>query len=163
MSGPCNYDEAWGGLITSNRVPVIKKKINAPAKFNMAIDKSDTFKKRPDKSDIECSEFLLHFITCKHCQYKIKELSNTYMSSNVQSSSSSYDTQEANFKSNNVAGSFYQKIGLPFAEQAHSRTARNTTELNYLTNGEEKLNETLLYILIGLMIGYILSQILSKR
>lgn len=161
MSGPCNYDEAWGGLITSNRVPVIKKKMNAPPKFNIPIDKSDTVKKRPDKSDnIACSEFLLHFITCKHCQYKIKELSNTYM---FPSSSSSYDTQEVNFNSNSGAGSFYPKIGFPFAEQTHSRTPRNSTELNYISNGEEKLNETLLYILIGLMIGYILSQIISKR
>jgi hypothetical protein len=155
MSSPCNFDEAWGGLITSNRVPVslVKKKNMPNQKFSVPPEKADAPKKKVvDKNDIECSEFLLHFMTCKHCQYKIKELSNTYMSTN-----------QTNGPMHNFSEYYY-----PFRENQpqplQTRAGSIGGAANFLSLGaDDKVNETFIYIMIGLMIGYILSQIISKK
>jgi hypothetical protein len=175
MSSPCNYEEAWGSL-TSNKIPIFKKKIvnapksNPPNIFN--INK---------KSEIECSDFLLHFITCKHCQQKIKELSNSFSHENS-TNKNTHENQHMQFQEqmqfNKQQHQQHQQMHNPHLKKGKGTHLSN----NYLSEHEvdnyreykqipsfidlninDKMNETLLYILIGLMVGYILSQILSKK
>lgn len=179
MSSPCNYEEAWGSL-TSNKIPIFKKKIvNAPKSNSPNIFNTNK------KSEIECSDFLLHFITCKHCQQKIKELSNSFSHENS-TNKNTHENQHMQFQEQLLFNKQHHQHQqqLQQMHNPHLKKGNNLSKHNYLPEHEvdnyreynskqipsfidlninDKMNETLLYILIGLMVGYILSQILSKK
>jgi hypothetical protein len=163
MMQPCNYNEAWGLLTTSGKNP--KKIVLSEGKYDQSKVSPNNFKsfsscknqelnyniipdaidKKNDRPSMDCSQCLIHLMTCRYCQSKIQEFSRVCQSFSPSNNSLNYEPT------------------IPFFSGQNSNENDIMKSFRNINNNNNKNNEILLYILIGLLFGYIISQILSKK
>lgn len=171
---PCNYDEAWGLLVTSKNSPQKNKpdynyqgpgnnnnsailnksqQINSPKSIistPVHINEKQEYTENIDK----CHECLLYVITSPYCMNKLKELSNIF-------NKNSQETLTNNKKVETVSD---MNLNLNYIQQFKNESFKfieNTLESIYLKNN--KMNEIILYAIIGIIIGYLFSQYVMNK
>ncbi len=155
MMRPCNYNEAWGLLVSSKNTPKEKPDHNYNVKTNVVIPKTTvspslTAQSLDNNENIEkCNECLLYVITSPYCMSKLKELSNIFSQNNSEK-----------HNSNKVEYPYENNYIQQFKNET-SKFIEKTLESIYLKNN--KMNEILLYAIIGIILGYLISQYMSRK
>lgn len=180
---PCSYNEAWGSIITSHKSrqghtspPRAKKQ------HSVQIPETDghswIYAKKDSRDNIEsqsvdCSACLLHFISCPSCQSKLKQFSKVYMSgeqsySNINDQSVS-PLQNSSLPPNSpLTGT--SEAGSGSSGFDHSRYTYDYSPFGFSLSPDknqyrymDSANNLYMYILIGIILGYIICQMLTKR
>lgn len=155
---PCNYNEAWGLLVSSKNTPKEKPEFNN-IKENISKKRnvSELVQPQENKEYVnttenidKCNECLLYVITSPYCMSKLKELSNIFNKNNS-------ETQSLSKKIENT----YELNYIQQFKNETSKFIEKTLESIYLKNN--KINEVLLYAMIGIILGYIISQYMNKK
>ncbi len=155
---PCNYNEAWGLLVSSKNTPKEKPDHDYNVKTNVVVPKTTTSHSSPslnvqsldNKENIEkCNECLLYVITSPYCMSKLKELSNIFSQNNS-------EKHNINKVENPYEHNYIQQF-----KNETSKFVEKTLESIYLKNN--KMNEILLYAILGIILGYLISQYMNKK
>ncbi len=203
---PCNYNEAWGLTITSNKLSSsrppfqqrnnqntedkfsinsnhfrtksqhVDENSNSPPKISPISSLSPNHRRNVEKnihtsSTNDCSSCLLHLLTCTYCQSKLKEFSKFYSSDSHHLDNLDTERQHNSFLKFSPSNSPFIPIPPPSPIHPSYNLMNNTqppqtTSLQNSDHSESldyKFNENIFYIMIGLMIGYIICKLISKK
>lgn len=180
MMRPCSYNEAWGSTITSHKSrhsqesPGKSRRAQITAAENehqkwMGLRRKSQGGMNTDSHD--CSTCLLHIISCPMCQAKLQQLSKLYLGANHEKahervpnmlhpyhlSGLSNDNGSNNAIENrdHVDRQRYSYECSPFLQSF----SPEKSDPRYI----DSVNNLYMYILIGIILGYIISQMISKK
>lgn len=177
MMRPCSYSEAWGSIITSHkRTPksstrryrdfvssnTTNRNYHRGNNDNDNDDHNDDHNDDKMSKNNECERCLLHIMSCPSCQAKLRQLSKLYIGD---SDAESLVTRDSHVQyPSSVCHSNIVKEPDATIDPLNGCNFQNLQSAPpYNINNTDYANNLYVYILVGLMLGYILSQLMTKK
>lgn len=188
MMRPCSYSEAWGSIITSHkRTPKSSTRRyrdfvssnttnrnyhrgnndhdgdhNGDHNEDHNEDHNKDHNEDKMSKNNECERCLLHIMSCPSCQAKLRQLSKLYIGNSDAESLVSRDSH-VQYPSPVCHSNIVKEHDATIDPLNGCNFQNLQSATPYNINNTDYANNLYVYILVGLMLGYILSQIMTRK